>query len=584
MTRKPKTQTRTPHKRLVELSRGFRQRYLNYAQLAEQLQAWAAAFPDFARLSSLGKTDEGREIWLLTLGEEPGRGRPGVWVDGNMHASEVCGTSAALGIAEDVLGLHLDPDAELHGLPDHVRERLRDLLFYIVPRISPDGAELVLETGRWLRSVPRDNRVQTHEARWKLQDVDGDGKCMLLRIADPCGDFVEAEGGRMRARRLEDVGPFYKVYPEGLIEHFDGTHVPDAGMLSDHEPDLNRNFPWSWLPEHEQLGAGAYAGSEPESRAVLEYTARLPSLFAWLNFHTFGGVFIRPRGDIADNKMDQGDLAVFKQIESWAAELTGYPMVSGYEEFTYEPDKPLHGDLSDYAYHHRGAIAYVCELWDFFSQIGMPRKRPFVHAYSHATDADHAEVVRWDREHNSGRVFQAWRPFEHPQLGEVEVGGLLPLVGIWNPPYERIDEVCQAQSACFLRVAALAPALKLDVELTQLGAELWRVDCTLENHGYLASYGLPSARKLEWNAAPVVELSLTGELQQISPEAACVQLPHLEGWGRGAHASPVHYPRSSGPSRAKRSFVVRGAGEVSVRAGCPRTGYLQHSVELRANP
>ncbi len=67
----------------------------------------------------------------------------------------------------------------------------------------------------------------------------------------------------------------------------------------------------------------------------------------WLNLHTFGGVLIRPLGDKPDSKMDQTDLAIFKQVEAWMTEHTGYATVSGYHEFLYEPDKPLRGDLTE---------------------------------------------------------------------------------------------------------------------------------------------------------------------------------------------------------------------------------------------
>jgi hypothetical protein len=50
-------------------------------------------------------------------------------------------------------------------------------------------------------------------------------------------------------------------------------------------------------------------------------------------------------GDKPDNKMDQTDLAIYRQAEAWMTEHTGYPTVSGFHEFLYEPDKPLHGDL-----------------------------------------------------------------------------------------------------------------------------------------------------------------------------------------------------------------------------------------------
>ena len=53
-----------------------------------------------------------------------------------------------------------------------IRVRLSDpgevdgLLFYVMPRLSPDGAEAVLETGRYLRSTPRDARLRGCRSVW----------------------------------------------------------------------------------------------------------------------------------------------------------------------------------------------------------------------------------------------------------------------------------------------------------------------------------------------------------------------------------------------------------------------------------
>ena len=93
--------------KLDSLSLGFRNRFLTYDELTRQVRAWAEAFPQLCRATSIGRTPEGREMWLLTLGPDPDRARPSAWVDGNMHASELAGSSVALSIAEDVLRLHL---------------------------------------------------------------------------------------------------------------------------------------------------------------------------------------------------------------------------------------------------------------------------------------------------------------------------------------------------------------------------------------------------------------------------------------------------------------------------------------------
>ena len=48
--------------------------------------------------------------------------------------------------------------AILMAMPATVEARLRDVRFYVLPRMSPDGAEAVMATGRYVRSIPRDER------------------------------------------------------------------------------------------------------------------------------------------------------------------------------------------------------------------------------------------------------------------------------------------------------------------------------------------------------------------------------------------------------------------------------------------
>ena len=570
------------------MHRGFRSAYLGYAELTAQLQTWAQAYPELCRLTSLGQTPEGREIWLLTLGPDPDRVRPAAWVDGNLHAVELAGSSVALSIAEDVLALHLNDrsrDPVAPSLAHGVAERLREILVYVVPRISPDGTEHVLDTGRYVRSVPRDERLDRQRSRWRSQDVDGDGLSLLLRVRDAGGEFVESRDvpGLMLERRIEDEGPFYKLYPEGLIEHFDGKNVPPPRFLDDNPIDLNRNFPWSWAPPHEQIGAGPFAASEPESRHIVTFATAHPNIYFWLNLHTFGGVAIRPLGHAPDSKMEPSDLALFRQIEAWIAELTGYPTVSGFEEFLYEPDKPLHGDLSDYVYHQRGAISYVIELWDLFARLGMPRAKRFVEHYQQLGPQELVRLARWDREHNGSRIFKPWRVFEHPQLGAVELGGVDPRIGVWNPSLEELGGVCAQHSLAFLRVAALAPALRVErAQVLPLGGGLSRVELAVANHGYLPTQILASAARLDFNEPVSVRCECHGP-QLVDPGQRQLTLGHLEGWGRGLHsgAGAVHYARSTGSGhRAHVSYVISGHGVMRLRVGSCRVGWLDHVVEI----
>ncbi|MCW5806480.1 MAG: peptidase M14 [Deltaproteobacteria bacterium] len=568
---------------LSEISLGFRSAYLDHAHLTAQLKSWAEHFPGVCRLRSLAKTPEGRDVWLLVIGADPDRVRPAAWVDGNIHAAELAGSSVALSIAEDVLRLHLEPEAV--DLPAPLAERLRDVLFYVVPRISPDGAECILRTGRSLRSVPRDARVERGQPRWIPGDVDGDGRALAMRVQDPGGELVEAREfpGLLVERTLEDEGPFYKLYPEGTIEHFDGKRVPSPFFLGDNPIDLNRNFPWSWAPAHEQVGAGPFPSSEPESRAILEYATAHPEIFAWLSLHTFGGVLIRPLGHAPDAKMDPEDLAIFRQLEAWMTEHTGYPTVSGHDEFLYEPDKPLKGDLTDYAYNQRGAIAYVVELWDLFERLGMERPPKFVQYYERVSRADLVKLAWWDKDENDGRSFPPWTAFQHPQLGRVELGGVDPRVGIWNPPLHELAPICESQAAVFLRVAALAPRLRVTkIERKSLPGGFVRVEVCVHNDGYLGSYGLPSAKKLDFNE-PVYAVARVDGCELADPGQAHQVLGHLDGWGHGLHTGQnlPAYPGTRGTTNAAwATYLVRGTGALDLRIGSSRAGFITARVAL----
>jgi len=574
----------------------FRNKYVDYAELVQQLEAWAREHPRLVRVAPIGKSAEGRDIPLLTIGREPDEARPAVWVDGNMHATELCGSSVALAIAEDVIGLHqgepgprpwpLDGASATRGaIPAHVREILKEVTFYILPRISPDGAEAVLKSGRYVRSSPVDQRRHKGHAYWEAHDFDGDGTIGFMRQQDDDGELVELEGypNVMVPRMPDDPPPYYRLYPEGRIANFDGRRIPDPYFLSDNQYDFNRNFPYSWAPEHEQEGAGDFPGSAPETRAILEFTIAHPNIFAWLNLHTFGGVLIRPLGDKPDHKMDQEDLAVFRQVEAWMKEFSGYPTVSGFHEFLYTPETPLKGDMTDYAYHQRGCIGYVVELWDLFRQIGVEPKKPFVDVYSRLDRRDFESLARWDREENKGRVFRKWRKVQHPQLGEVEVGGLDLRVGISNPPYEKLDEVCAQQSAAFLRVAALLPRVAVEVvKQDVLGPNLTRIELRVVNRGYLGTYGLSSAKKLAFVEPLRATFECSGGLQVGSPLEKVIELGHLDGWGRGLYNGvSIFFPWTRGNVHERFFTVVtEGRGRLKLRVGSVRVGYRSLDIDV----
>jgi len=143
--------------------------------------------------------------------------------------------------------------------------------------------------------------------------------------------------------------------------------------------------------------------------------------------------------------------------------------------------------------------------------------------------------------------------------------------------------VCESQAAVTLRVAALAPRLRLGrVVREPLPGGMTRVDVEIYNDGYLGSYGLPSAKALDWNEV-VYAQATARDCELVDPGAAHQALGHLDGWGHGLHTGlnlPA-YPGTRGTTHAAWArYLVRGHGSLEVRAGSCRAGFLSARIEV----
>jgi len=157
----------------------------------------------------------------------------------------------------------------------------------------------------------------------------------------------------------------------------------------------------------------------------------------------------------------------------------------------------------------------------------------------------------------------------------VEIGGIAQLVGLNNPPYEILPEVCERQSAMYLRVAAMAPTLEMDLRVKE-----GRVEVEVFNSGYLPSYVLDSAKKLTPSPAVFVEVEPIGGVT-IDPRDARTEVGHLEGWGRGLYNEYIFYQRSLGTvSRRSVSIPVKGRGKLRVRAKGLRVGEVVKEITV----
>ena len=322
--------------------------YLDNQELKAAIETLSANHPGLIRVDSLGRSYEGRDIPLLVLtnadtGDD--KEKPAFWIDANIHATEVTACMAAMYVAAALLNRYGD-DAQVTRILD-------EQCVYIVPRLNPDGASRALaEPPEFLRSGTRRYPYPERQEGLHAEDIDGDGRILQMRMKDPSGDWrISDHDPRLMVKRRpdEEGGEYYRVFPEGQIENWDGHLIkmarPDSSL------DFNRNFPINWRPDGEQYGAGDFPGSESEIRAVLKFMAEHPNIFGAFTFHTYSRAILRPFSDRSDDEMNSADKWVYDAIGERGTEITGYPNVSVYHHFRYHPKQTISGVFDDWMYY-----------------------------------------------------------------------------------------------------------------------------------------------------------------------------------------------------------------------------------------
>src|SRR5574343_3948 len=189
--------------------------FYRHAELTQLLRDYAAARPQLVQLSSLGKSFEGRDIWLLTLtitATGAAADKPAIWVDGNIHAAELTASTACLYWLHQLLAGH--------GSDAAVTQLLDTRAVYLCPRLNPDGAELALaDKPRFIRSSTRPYPWDEEPVEGlTVQDMDGDGRILHMRIPDPHGPWkAHPDEPRLMIPREpgEFGGQYWRVMPEG---------------------------------------------------------------------------------------------------------------------------------------------------------------------------------------------------------------------------------------------------------------------------------------------------------------------------------------------------------------------------------
>lgn len=546
--------------------------YYRYDAITEFLHSWVAQYPQLCRVESIGKSYEGRDIWLMTLtnlNTGIDTEKPAYWVDANIHATEVSPASAALYLIHKLL--------TQYGQDPKISHCLDSRTFYIVPRVNPDGAEWALaDRPKYIRSSTRPYPRTDQLDGLHQEDVDGDGRILQMRLKDPNGAWkTHPEESRLLIPREPDDlpnGDYYRLLTEGTIRNYDGVTIPMPPPLEG--LDLNRQFPVHWSPA--QAGAGDYPGSEPEAQALLRFITSHPNITGSLSFHTFSGVNLRPLTKGPDSDLPTQDLYTYKAIGKKGEALTGYPAVSVFHDFQYDPKDFIKGTFDDWMYEILGVYSWTTEIWSVQRQAGLKDYKYIDWFREHPVEHD-LQILRWIDGVTNGEGYVNWYPFVHPQLGQVELGGWHNFLTWRNPPLHLLEkEIAPLADFCIYN-CLISPKLELhSVQVTSQG-DVHEIRLVLHNTGWLPTNVTEQAIKMKVVRELEVDIELPAQAKLLAGKmkTMCGQL-------KGRDHRGVFSSSDGTPERIKVEWVVKAekGSEVKLVATHPRAGTVRATVQL----
>jgi Zinc carboxypeptidase len=479
-----------------------------------------------ATLHELGESSAGNPLSVLEVGEK-GPDAPGVLVVANMTGDAPLTSEAAIRLAEKLTGEWADKTLEL--------------TWYIYTCGNPDGYASFFESPqveefRNGRSFNDDGDMGTDEDG--PDDLNDDGFITLMRQRHPDGEWTEIDDKpymRLAESGKGETGQ-YKIFQEGFDNDNDGQINEDGpGGVNP-----GNNFPHRF--ELHTVHAGMWAASETASRELMTFAFERPNIAMVIVFgrsNTLLNVpessrkkdllnesfsvpgwmarraglkrgarmklgellpiardaFNRPTltadrllgwlSDEAESEPHPKDLVYWNEI---AERYSTFIDSSGASGDRLDPPDPVPGSIEEWAYFQYGTPVFALDFWtvpepveaeaDSSAGEDEPRKKENDESDEGDPEKDALLAFRPD-------AWIDWTAYDHPTLGDVEIGGLKPFSYL-APPAEDVDSLLEAQLPFVLELTEYLPRIEIaDVTVIARASGVYQVEAWVTNTGFL---------------------------------------------------------------------------------------------------
>lgn len=216
--------------------------FLSHEDLGKLLLSYQTRFPKLAKIESIGKSVQGRDLWAIKISKnvDADEIEPEFKYIANMHGDEITGREVTMRFIGDIL--------ENYGKDDRITKLIDNTEIYIIPTMNPDGM-----------TAHRRGNFNYTDLNRDFPDFPN----------NPNGNIPEG-----RAPETQAIMRFQAQHHFSLSANFHGGAVVV-------------NYPWDTLKELHPLNdlivdfSKEYASTNPEMKNSHEFTDGITNGYAW---------------------------------------------------------------------------------------------------------------------------------------------------------------------------------------------------------------------------------------------------------------------------------------------------------------
>jgi len=536
------------------------------------------AFPKFLKLESIGKSHNGLDLMVMTINNPdtgPESEKAAMYIEANIHGNEIQGGEVCLYTIWYLM--------ENYGRIDRITKLVDERVFYINPAVNPDGRQYFMEGAG---SGARTGHVPVDDDNDGLYDEDGPDDINGNGVIEQIRKYVPGEGtyrvSRLDPRILEPV-PFGETGDYILLGR-EGIDDDGDGMVNEDGPggyDPNRNWATDWQPNYIQRGAMDYPFQLPESRAVNDFLMAHPNIAGVQSYHNTGGMILRGPGAEWLGAFPEPDKRFYDMLGRNGERILPFYRYIVLWSGLYT----THGGFIDWTNDGLGMISFANELWNgeqYFTSPALMKQQedpdsPINPRVSGYFFDDHLEF---------GDQFADWTKFEHPQYGEVELGGAWKKTRGRLPPRFMNEELCHRNMAFTLYQAEEMPMITLDnADVENLGGNVYKVWIDITNPKVAPTITDKAAQNnvvrpdlltVEGRGVEIISASWIGD------RAVFVHKPEITRMIDQHNLKRIMI-RNGHPGQTTRTiqYLVKGSGDMTVTYDAVKCGRASSRVALR---